>query len=119
MAVQQPTGVIAEQIAAVNAHDTEAIVAAFAPDAYLNDNGREFRGAAALREWVEREVVAAKVTVEVREVVDHYGDAIVRAVYDGDFDRTGMPPEILLSNYYAVRDGKITSLLIVFRPAAS
>ena len=119
MAVQQPTGVIAEQIAAVNAHDTEAILAAFAPDAYLNDNGRELRGAAELRAWVEKEVVGDKVTVEVREVVEHHGDAIVRAAYDGEFDRTGMPPEIVLTTYYAVRDGKITSLLMVFpRPAA-
>jgi hypothetical protein len=115
MTAWQPTGVIAEQIAAVNAHDTDAIVAAFAPDAYLNDNGREFRGADEIRRWVEQEVVGAKVTAQVREAVQHRGDAIVRAVYDGEFDRAGLPPEMLVTSYYAVRDEKIVSLLIAFQ----
>lgn len=119
MSAWQPTGVIAEQIAAVNAHDTDAIMAAFAPDAYLNDNGREFRGADAIRRWVEQEVVGAKVTVEVREATRHHGDAIVRAAYDGEFDRSGMPPEIVVTSYYAVRDERIVSLLVVFQQAAA
>ncbi len=34
------TGVVAEHIAAVNAGDTDAIVATFAPDAYVNDARR-------------------------------------------------------------------------------
>ena len=38
------TGVVAEHIAAVNAGDTDAIVATFAPDAYVNDARREFAG---------------------------------------------------------------------------
>ena len=38
------TGVVAEHIAAVNAFDTDAIVATFAPDAYVNDNRREIVG---------------------------------------------------------------------------
>ena len=34
-------GVIAEHIAAVNAFDIDAIVATFAPDAYVNDARRD------------------------------------------------------------------------------
>jgi len=34
------TGVVAEHINAVNALDTEAIVATFAEDAFVNDNRR-------------------------------------------------------------------------------
>ncbi|MGD0686506.1 MAG: hypothetical protein ABSA03_15515 [Streptosporangiaceae bacterium] len=34
--------VVAEHIAAVNALDTEAVVATFADDAYVNDARREF-----------------------------------------------------------------------------
>ena len=37
--------VVAEHIAAVNAFDTDRIVATFAPDAYVNDNRREVWGA--------------------------------------------------------------------------
>jgi hypothetical protein len=48
----------------------------------------------------------------VREV-DHHGDTIVRALYDGDYDKTNLPEEVILSNYVSIRDAKIISLLIV------
>jgi len=112
------TGVVAEHIAAVNALDTDAIMATFAADAYVNDAKREFAGVEAIRRWAEKELVGDKVRVDVREVLDHYGDTIVRGAYDGAFDRTGLPDEIVLSNYFSVRDGKIVSLVVVFnRPA--
>jgi hypothetical protein len=56
------TGVIAEHIDAVNALDTDRIVATFADDAYVNDAHREFVGTDAIRRWVEREMVGDKVT---------------------------------------------------------
>ena len=84
-------GVVAEHIAAVNAFDTDRIVATFAPDAYVNDNRREIAGIDAIRKFVDKEFVGDRVTMEVREVVDHYGDVIVRARYDGDYDKTNLP----------------------------
>lgn len=113
------TGVVAEHIAAVNAGDTGAIMATFAQDAYVNDARREFAGTEAIRRWVAREMVGDKVRIDVREVLDHHGDTIVRGAYDGTFDRTNLPDELVLSNYFSVRDGKIVSLIIVFnQPAA-
>jgi hypothetical protein len=47
-------------------------------------------------------------------VLDHYGDTVVRGAYDGTFDRTNLPDEIVLTNYFSVRDGKIVSLAIIF-----
>lgn len=108
------TGVVADHVAAVNSFDTEAIVSTFAPDAYVNDNKREIVGADAIRRWVEKEMVGDRVTLEVREVVDHYGDIIVRAKYDGNYDKTNLPDELIMSNYFGVRDGKIVSLAIIF-----
>jgi hypothetical protein len=58
------------------------------------------------------------VTIEVREVLDHYGDTVVRGAYDGTFDRTNLPDEIVLTNYFSVRDGQIVSLAIVFNQPA-
>jgi hypothetical protein len=113
MAIQL-TGVIAEHIAAVNAFDTDAIVATFAPDAYVNDNRREIRGADAVRRFVEKEFVGDRVTMDVLEVVDHYGDTIVRARYDGTYDKTNLPDELIMSSYFSVRDDKIVSLAIIF-----
>jgi hypothetical protein len=108
------TGVVAEHVSAVNAQDTDAIVATFADDAYVNDNRREFVGIDAISHWVAKELVGDNVTIDVREVIDHHGDTIVRGAYDGTFDRENLPEEIILSNYFSVRDGKIVSLVVIF-----
>ena len=111
---QALSGIVAEHIRAVNAFDTNAIVATFAQDAYVNDNRREIIGIDAIRRWVEKEMVGDHVTIEVREVLDHYGDTIVRGAYDGEYDKTNLPKELILSNYFTVRNGKIVSLVIIF-----
>jgi hypothetical protein len=111
---QALSGIVAEHIRAVNAFDTNAIVATLAQDAYVNDNRREIVGIDAIRRWVEKEMVGDHVTIEVREVLDHYGDTIVRGAYDGDYDKTNLPKELILSNYFKVRNGKIVSLIIIF-----
>ena len=105
--------VVAGYLAAVNAFDVDAIVAAFAPDAYVNDARREIRGVDAIRRWVEKEMVGDHVTMEPLEVVDHYGDTIVRSRYDGTYDKTNLPGELVMSDYFSVRDGKIVSLAVV------
>jgi ketosteroid isomerase-like protein len=51
------TGVIADHVNAVNAFDTDAMLATFAPDAIVNDNRREITGIKAIRRWVEKEMV--------------------------------------------------------------
>jgi hypothetical protein len=112
------TGVVAEHIAAVNAGDTDAIMATFAPDAYVNDARREFAGTGAIRRWVAKEMVGGKVSIDVREVLDHHGDTVVRGAYDGTFDRASLPEELILTNYFSVRDGKIVSLIVVFNQPA-
>ena len=108
------TGVVAAHVAGVNALDTDAIMATFADDAYVNDARREFTGTDAIRRWVEKEMVGDRVTMDVREVVDHYGDTIVRARYDGTYDKTNLPAELILSSYFSVRDGKIVSLTVIY-----
>ena len=111
---QALSDIVGEHIRAVNAFDTNAIVATFAQDAYVNDNRREIVGIDAIRRWVEKEIVGDHVTIEVREVLDHYGDTIVRGSYDGEYDKADLPKELILSNYFKVRDGKIVSLIIIF-----
>jgi hypothetical protein len=106
-------GVVAEHLAAVNAYDEDAIVATFADDALVNDAHREFRGVEAIRRWVAKEMVGDRVRIEVTEVIDHRGQTIVRGRYDGDFDRTNLPDEIILTNYFTVRDGKIITLIVI------
>jgi len=119
MIVTELNGVVAEHIAAVNALDTDAIVATFAEDAYVNDARREFAGIDAIRRWVAKEMVGDKVSIDVREVLDHHGDTIVRGAYDGEFDKASLPDEVILSNYFSVRDGKIVSLIVIRNTPAS
>ncbi len=106
-------GIVAEHVAAVNAHDEDAIVATFADDAFVNDAHREFWGADAVRRWVAKEMVGDKIALEVTEVIEHYGETIVRGRYDGAFDKTNLPDELILTNYFTVRDGKIVSLIVI------
>jgi limonene-1,2-epoxide hydrolase len=108
------TGVIAAHVKAINSFDVDAAVATFADDAYVNDNRREIRGIDSIRRWVEKEMVGDSVTIDVTEVVEHYGDTIVRGRYDGTYDKANIPAELLLSNYFSVRDGKIVSLIVIF-----
>ena len=107
-------GVLADYHGAVNAHDTDAIMAVFAEDAYVNDNKREITGHEAIRRWVEKEVVGDKLTIDVREVLDHYGDPIVRGAYEGNYDKTNLPNELILTSYFCLRADRIVSLVIIF-----
>jgi hypothetical protein len=106
--------VVAEHIAAVNAFDTDRIVGTFAPDAYVSDSRREIWGTDVIRKFMARESVGDHVTMEVREVINHYGDIIVRARYDGTYDKTNLPDELVMTSYFAIRHGKITSLTVIF-----
>jgi len=108
------SGVVAEHIAAVNACDLDRIVATFAPDAYVNDNRREIWGTAAIRAFMAKEFVGDSVTMKVIEALDHHGDIIVRARYDGTYDKTNLPAELVMTSYFGVRDDKIISLAVIF-----
>ena len=105
--------VVADYLTAVNAHDLDSMVATFASDAYVNDARREINGAGAIRRWAEKEMVGDNVTMEVREVVDHYGETIVRSRYDGTYDKSNLPAELVMSDYFIVSDGKIVSLKVI------
>ena len=106
-------GVVAEHIDAINAFDEDAIVATFAPDALVNDARREFWGEDEIRGWVAGEIVGDRVTIDVTEAIEHRGQLVVRGRYDGQFDRTNLPDELILTNYFTVQDGKIVSLFVI------
>ena len=106
--------IVAEHINAVNAFDTDRIVNTFAPDAYVNDNRREIWGTDAIRAFMAKEFVGDHVTMDVREVIDHHGDIVVRAKYDGTYDKTNLPDELIMTSYFGIRDGKIISLAVIF-----
>jgi limonene-1,2-epoxide hydrolase len=111
-------GVVAEFVAAVNAFDEDAIAATFADDALVNDVRREFWGKDAIRRWLHEEIVGDHVTVEPIGVIEHNGQTILRGRYDGAYDKTNLPDELILTSYFTVRDGKIVTLIIIHNAAA-
>jgi hypothetical protein len=110
---------VAEHIAAVNACDEDAIMATFADGALVNDAHREFWGFEAIRGWVAKEITGDSVTMDVTEVIEHHGVTIVRARYDGTFDKTNLPNELILTNYFTLHDGKIASLIVIHNTPAA
>jgi hypothetical protein len=49
----------------------------------VNDNRREIWGADAITKFMDKEFAGDRITMEVRELVDNYGDIIVRASFWG------------------------------------
>jgi ketosteroid isomerase-like protein len=109
--------VVADHIAAYNAHDPDALIATFAADALLNDARREFIGMDAIRAWAGKEIFGDNVTLAVESAFEQYGDIVLHARADGDFDKTNLPAPLVLTYYFSIRDEKITQLIIVLNTA--
>jgi hypothetical protein len=113
------SGVVAEYVGAINAFDEDAIMATFADDALVNDVRREFWGTDAIRRWIRAEIVGDRVTVEPTEVLEHHGQSILRGRYDGEYDKTNLPDELILTSYFTVRDDRIVTLIIIRNATAA
>jgi hypothetical protein len=111
--------VVAAYFDAVNAFDEDGIMETFAQDALVNDARREFWGAVAIRTWVKRELLDDRVTVEVTDVLDHRGMIVARGRYDGDFDKSNLPDELVLTSYFRIEAGKIAALIIIHNEPAT
>ena len=77
------------------------------------DVRREFWGKDAIRGWVHAEVVGVHVTAEPTQVIEHHEQTILRGRYDGEYDKTNLPDELILTHYFTVRDGRIVTLIII------
>jgi hypothetical protein len=49
-------GLLVDYFAATNAHDVGGMSAAFTAEAVVNDEGKEYRGLAAIREWMKETI---------------------------------------------------------------
>ena len=105
--------VVADHIAACNAHDVEAWMATIAADAMLNDIRREFVGAEAIRGFGDKEIFGDNVTMAVQQAWDRQCNITVHAKMDGTYDKTGLPDPLILSFYFTLKDDRITQLIII------
>jgi len=112
---------------ATNRSNLDDFMKSFTDDALVNDKHRSFWGKDAIRRWSEVEIVGQRVTLEVREAVEHYGDFIITARVGGNFDKTqfdsfvvnssitvlhGVMPQVLLSFYFTLQADKIGQLIV-------
>lgn len=105
--------VILDHIQAHNTPDPAAFDATFTSDALLNDARREWVGRDAISKWAEKEIFGDNVRVELVNAYEHNGTYIVHLKNDGDFDKTGLPDPIILTNYFRLTGDRISELVVL------
>ena len=103
---------IAAFIEATNAHNTDEFLATLTDSAVITDEGQEYRGIAAIKEWSDEKYVGAKVTLDVVDVANSNGKTIVTVKVDGNFDKTGLPDPFLMDFHFTTGTNRIVALNI-------
>jgi len=111
--------VIKSFISAMNLHDGEAFINAFADDALVNDVARNFWGKEAIKKWCDEEILKPKVTFETAEVTEHYDGYMITALTNGEYDKTKAPDPLYLDYFFSVKNDKITRLFVFLNKKAS
>ena len=69
---------------AVNRGDTDGFLACFTAEGVVDDWGREFRGAQAIRSWSDGELIGVNASLAVTAVTTSGGTVVVTAQVGGD-----------------------------------
>src|ERR1700746_2506911 len=104
---------IATFVEATNNFDLERMMVAFADDALVNDQLRDYWGKAAIRDWAQRDIIGERLTIAVTKVVRHYDNFIVTADIDGNFDKRGLPDPLVVAFYFTPHHDLIIQLIIL------
>ena len=104
---------VAAYVEATNSFDLERLMTTFAEDALVNDQLRDYWGKPAIREWAERDIIGETLTMNVTEVIDHFGNFIVTANVDGNYDKRGLPDPLVLAFYFTAQSDLIVQLIIL------
>jgi len=75
---------VQRMIDATNAGDSDAFVAAFTDDAYLEDWGRGFHGPDGVRSWDSTDNIGKKAHFEVVDAAQHGDEWLVHLAVTGD-----------------------------------
>jgi len=104
--------VIKDFISAMNSHNGEAFINAFADDALVNDVARNFWGKEAIKKWSDEEILKPKVTFEAQEVKEHYGDYMITALTNGEYDKTKVLDPLYLDYFFSIEKDKTISMFV-------
>lgn len=75
---------VASLLVSANANDTEAFLATFVNGGVVDDWGREFVGADAIRGWSDREFIGKRVSLEIRAIERDREATVVTADVGGE-----------------------------------
>jgi SnoaL-like domain len=101
--------ILARYFSAQTAHDIDAMVACFAPDAAVHDEGRDIIGTDAVRAWKEETSAKYRITAEPLESTQQNGRTIVVVKVSGTFDGS---PAKLTYRFGFSGDGRIGALAV-------
>jgi hypothetical protein len=104
---------VAAFVEATNSFDLDRLLATFADDALVNDQLCDYWGKAAIRDWAGRDIIGVRLTIAVTKVVSHYGNFIITADVDGNFDKRGLPEPLVLAFYFTPYHELIVQLIIL------
>ena len=103
-----PPQPIAEYFAAQNAHDIDAMLASFSADALVIDEGKDRRGLAAIRGWIDETTCKYRPSIAVLSSVETAAGVTATVRVSGTFP--GSPLDITYC--FTLEDGKIVRLEI-------
>jgi hypothetical protein len=104
---------VAAYVRATNSFDLERLMITFAEGALVNDQLRDYWGKPAITEWAKRDIIGERLTMNVTKVINHYGNFIVTADVDGNYDKRGLPDPLVLAFYFGVQSDLIVQLIIL------
>jgi hypothetical protein len=104
---------VAAYVDATNSFDSERLMATFAEDALVNDQLRDYWGKPNIRAWAKRDIIGERLTMNVTKVIKHYGNFILTANVDGNYDKRGLPDPLVLAFYFTVQSDLIVQLIIL------
>jgi hypothetical protein len=104
---------LAAYVEATNSFDLERLLATFAEDALVNDQLRDYWGKPAIEEWAKRDLIGERLTMNVTKVINHYGNFILTANVDGNYDKRGLPDPLVHAFYFTAQSDLIVQLIIL------
>lgn len=101
---------ISDFVRAINERSSDDFLAVFTENAVITDEGHEYHGIAAIKEWNAEKNFGANITLNPIEITERNGKTILTAEVDGDFDKTGLPDPFSMDLYFTVDESLITAL---------
>jgi ketosteroid isomerase-like protein len=100
--------IINDYVDASNAHDVKSVVACFADNALVHDEGKDFRGKKVIEDWITRTIEKYKFQFKPVTFGEDNAEVVVAIEVSGTFD--GSP--ITLDYHFTIEGDKIGSLTI-------